>query len=62
MRSGFSDDDLIGIGVYYEIGIVRDHDDLPPKSSFGEERYKLIEDGLRVEIFLGLIDNEGAII
>ncbi len=62
MRSGLSDDDLIGVGVDDEIGVVRDHDDLPPKPSLGEERHEFVEDGLRVEIFLGLIDNERAIV
>jgi hypothetical protein len=36
---------------------MRHHDDLALHLGRDEERYQLVEHGLRIEIFLGLVDN-----
>ena len=62
MRACLSDDDLIGVGVDDEIGVVRHHDDLALGLRRDEERHQFVEHGLRIEIFLGLIDDQRAIV
>ena len=60
--AAFGDNDLVCIGVHDEIGIVGDDDDLAALLRLTKEFHKLIENRLLVQILLGLIDNERAII
>ncbi|MCW0197147.1 MAG: hypothetical protein OJI97_03275 [Sphingopyxis sp.] len=58
MRTGRCNDDLIGIGVDHEIGVMRDDDDLALGLGLEEQADEFIIDGLGIEIFLGLIDDQ----
>jgi len=62
MRPGFGDDDLIGIGVNHEVCIVRDHDHLTVRLGLDEEVDQFVEDRLRVEIFLRLVNHQRSVV
>lgn len=62
MRAGFRHNDLIRVGVDDEIGVVRHHDHLARRLRGDEERDQLVKDRLRIEVFLGLVDNQRPII
>jgi hypothetical protein len=50
------DDNLIGVCVDHEIGIMRHDYYLSPFPGISEMRDQLVEDGFRIEILLGLVD------
>jgi hypothetical protein len=56
LPSGRGDDDLIGVCVDDEIGIMRHDYYLSPFPGIPEMRDQLVEDGLRIEILLRLVD------
>ncbi len=62
MRADFCNDDLIRVRIDHEVRIVGDHYDLPFGLRGYEQRDKFVEDGLGIEVFLGLIDDERTII
>ena len=62
MRANLCDNDLISIGVDHKVRIVGDHDDLPFGFGRDEQRDEFIEDGLRIEIFLWLVDDKWPVV
>lgn len=62
MRTRFSHDDLVGVGVDDEVGIMRNYDDLASGFGRDEKRHQLIEHGLRIEILFGLVYDQRAIV
>ena len=52
-------DDLLGITDNGQVRVVRHHDDLPPLLSFGQHRYQETHDSFVVEVFFGLIKDDG---
>lgn len=62
MRACLGDDDLIRVGVDYEICIVSNHDHLALSLSLSEQRDQFVEDRLWVQVFLWLVNDQGTII
>ena len=62
MRAGFRHEDLIRVGVEDEIGVVRHHDHLAFRLRGDEECDQLVEDRLRIEVFLRLVDDQRPIV
>lgn len=60
MRPRRCDDDLIGVGVNDQVGVVSDDYHLPAHAGFSEAVYQLVKHRLRIEILLGLVDLSGA--
>ena len=60
MCTRLGNNDLIGVGIYYEICVVCHHNDLTLRLGFDKQAYQLFEHGLRIEVFLGLIDHQWA--
>ena len=56
------DDDLVGVRVNDQIGIMRDHNHLTFVLGFPEQAHELIEDRLGVQVFFGLVNDKGPII
>lgn len=55
-------DDLIGIGVHNKVRVVCHDDDLAAFARVAEVRHELLEDGIRVEVFLRLVHDEGTLV
>ena len=62
MRPGISDDDLVGVGIDDEVGIVGHHDYLAFFLGDDKERDELVENGLRIQVLFRLIDDERPVI
>jgi hypothetical protein len=62
VRSSLGDYHLIRVGVHNQVRVVRDDDDLTPVLGFDEKPDQLVEYRFRIEIFLGLVDDERAIV
>ena len=62
MRSNLGDYHLIRVGVHNQVRVVRDDDDLTPVLGFDKKADQLVEYRFRIEIFLGLVDDERAIV
>jgi hypothetical protein len=62
MRPYLRNDDLIGVRVNNQIGVVRDHNYLTFVLGFPEQAHELIEDRLGVQVFFRLVDDKGPII
>ena len=56
------DNDLIRISVDNQIGIMCDDYDLSSQLGFLKSRNEFIVNGFRVEVFLGLVDDERPIV
>src|SRR6185436_277274 len=59
---GAGDDYLIGVGVDNEIGVVGDDDHLAAAPRFAEALDQLVENRLRIEVLLGLVDDKRPIV
>ena len=62
MWSRLGNDDLIGIGIYDEIGVVGDNDHLSVRFCLDEEVDQFVKDRFWVEIFFRLVDHQRPII
>src|SRR5450759_3294518 len=62
MRARISDDDLISIGVYHEIRIMRNHYDLAVRLGFDKEVDQFVEHRLGIEILLRLVDHQWSVV
>jgi hypothetical protein len=60
--SDVRDDDLVGIGVDHQVGIVGDDDHLTLRLRRQEQPDQLVEDGFRVEVLLRLIDDQRTLV
>ena len=61
-RPHFRDDNLVRVRVDDEIGVVRDHDDLPASLGRLKQGNQLVVDRLRVEVLLGLVDDQRPVV
>ena len=62
VRASFRHDDLVRVGVDDQVGVVRDHDHLTFRFRRDEERDQFVEDGFRIEVLLGLVDDQRSIV
>ena len=62
MMASLRNNDLVSVGINYEICIVRDDNNLPSRFGIPKSRHEFIEYGLRIEIFLGLIDDKRPVV
>jgi len=56
MRTAGCHDDLIGVGIDDQVGVMGDYDCLPALFGSSEALDQFIEDRLRIEVLFGLID------
>ena len=62
LRTGVGDHNLVRICVDDEIWVMRHHDNLPSRLRRRKYRDEFIEYRLRVQILLGLVDNQWSVI
>jgi hypothetical protein len=62
MSPSTSDNHLVRIRVNDQIGVVRDDYDLASRLCIANMAHQLIKDGFRVEVLLGLVYHQRAVI